>query len=124
MNRSFRIFFVLTVLLFLTPGLSSGQSGQQQKQDRNQQQNQMRDQIQQIQQQQDQKDLKSFEGKISKKWNRFFLDAADHKNSYRLSEDWKAKHFVGKTVRLTGTLDEETSTIQVRTISQIPDRKN
>jgi len=121
-NKAF-VFFALAASLFPAAGASGGQSGRQQKQDRNQQQNQIRDQLQQTQQQEDQKDLKSFEGKIAKKRDRFFLEASDHKNSYRLSEDWKAKHFLGKTVRITGTLDEDSSTIHVRTISQIPERK-
>lgn len=115
--------FLLSLITALSlAGVSAGQTQQQQQQNRSQQQSSMRDQIQQTQQQQNLKDPESFEGRISERLGRYFLTLSDRKNSYRLAEDWKAKRFVGKTVRVTGTLDENTNTMHVHTVSQIPER--
>jgi outer membrane biogenesis lipoprotein LolB len=119
-SRFVRMALRLSAVAFLFAALFPAASRAQQKprdQQESQQQNQQRDQYQTTQQQLDQKDLQSFRGKISQKFRKFFLEDPVSHNSYLLDDSYQAKRFLGRTVRVTGTLDEDKNIIHVQSIA-------
>lgn len=120
-----RNFFVMNswrvrlVAIFMIGGaLAPGTRAQQKPRDQqeNQQRNQQRDEQQDQQQQLDEKDVQTFRGKVSQKWDKFFLENPLKHFSYQLDDPRLAKPFVGQTVRVTGTLDEDQKKLHVRAI--------
>lgn len=93
------------------------QANQQQNQTQNQQRNEYRDAHEDSQEDLQQKDVTTFRGKISQKYSIFYLEISTTHNSYKLDDSRKARLFLGKTVRVTGTLDEEKNIIRVKEIS-------
>jgi len=59
---------------------------------------------------------KVFTGVIAKEGNRFVLRDATAKVEYGVDDENKVKDYVGKTVKVTGTLDAATNTIYVESI--------
>ena len=114
------IYLTLTcIVLALVPSSAAQQTNRQQNQSRNQQQNPHRDELENSQQDLEQKDVTTFRGKISQKYSIFYLEISTTHNSYKLDDSRKARLFLGKTVRVTGTLDEANNTIRVKEISGV-----
>jgi hypothetical protein len=118
--------FLFSVLAFLWLMMLSmaapchAQETQRQKQEQSPQQNQYRDELQSTAQQQDQQDVRTFAGKITQKNSRFFLEEAVHRTPYLLADTWNVKRFVGKKVRVTGTLDQDGNILHVKSIGTVP----
>jgi hypothetical protein len=68
----------------------------------------------------EQQDTQSYAGKVSERHSKFYLEEARSKTSYQLEGTWSAKRYLGKKVRITGTLDTETNVLHVVTISVSP----
>jgi hypothetical protein len=66
-------------------------------------------------QQSQEQNAQIFTGKIVKSGSKFMLRDSSNK-TYQLDDQEKAKQFQGKSVKVTGTLDESTETIQVTAI--------
>jgi hemolysin activation/secretion protein len=120
--------FILAICLALmstafafVPSSAAQQASQQQDQSRNQQRNQYRDEHEDSQQDLEQKDVTTFRGTISQKYSIFYLEISTTHNTYKLDDSRKAKLYLGKTVRVTGTLDEEKNSIRVKEISGVGD---
>jgi len=114
-----RLPYVLFGSMLLLAGSLAPVARAQQKpreQQENQQRNQQRDEQRDDEQQLNEKDLQTFRGKVSQKWDRFFLENPLHHFSYQLDDPRRAKPYVGQTVRVTGTLDEDQKIIHVRGI--------
>ena len=60
---------------------------------------------------------KEFTGKIANHDGKYTLQGDDGK-TYQLDDQDKAKGFEGKSVKITGTLDEESMTIQISEIEE------
>lgn len=119
-SRILAICIALLIMAFvLVPSSPAQQSNQQQTQRQNQQQNQHRDEIENSFQDLQQKDVTTFRGKISQKYSVFYLEVSTTHNSYKLDDSRKARLYLGKTVRVTGTLDEEKNLIRVKEISSV-----
>jgi len=58
-------------------------------------------------------DTKTFMGKIAKDGDKLVLTDADGKTTYQLDDQQKAKAFLNKSVKVTGTLDASTGQIRV-----------
>ena len=99
---------------------SYAQETRQQNQQQNSQQPQYREQAQNSSEAQEQQNLRSFRGKISQKENDFFFEEQLHHTPYRLSDTWNVKRFVGKTVRVTGWVDQDQKTIHVKSMTIVP----
>jgi hypothetical protein len=118
--------FLVSLLAFLSLTTLSmatachAQETQRQKQEQNPQQNQYRDELQSTAQQQDQQNVRTFAGKISRKNSRFFLEEAVHRTPYLLADTWNVKRFLGKKVRVTGTLDQDRNILHVKSIDTVP----
>ena len=110
---------LLSIAFVFVPSSAAQQSNQQQTQRQNQQQNQHRDEIENSLQDLQQKDVTTFRGKISQKYSVFYLEVSTTHNSYKLDDSRKARLYLGKTVRVTGTLDEEKNLIRVKEISSV-----
>jgi hemolysin activation/secretion protein len=110
---------LLGIAFAFVPSSAAQQTNQQQNQSRNQQQNPHRDEFEDSQQDLEQKGVTTFRGKISQKYSIFYLEISTTHNSYKLDDSRKARLFLGKTVRVTGTLDEEKNTIRVKEISGV-----
>jgi hypothetical protein len=110
---------LLSIGFVLVPSSSAQQSNQQQTQRQNQQQNQHRDENENSLQDLQQKDVTTFRGKISQKYSVFYLEVSTTHNSYKLDDSRKARLYLGKTVRVTGTLDETRNLIRVKEISSV-----
>jgi Protein of unknown function (DUF5818) len=110
---------LLSIAFVFAPSSAAQQSNQQQTQRQNQQQNQHRDEIENSLQDLQQKDVTTFRGKISQKYSVFYLEVSTTHNSYKLDDSRKARLYLGKTVRVTGTLDEEKNLIRVKEISSV-----
>ncbi|MGB7466338.1 MAG: DUF5818 domain-containing protein [Candidatus Acidiferrum sp.] len=115
---SVRAFLWLMTLSMAAP--CHAQETQRQKQEQSPQQNQYRDELQSTAQQQDQQDVRTFAGKITQKDSRFFLEEAVHRTPYLLADTWNVKRFVGKKVRVTGTLDQDRNILHVKSIGTVP----
>lgn len=113
---------VLGAILFqhTLAGACAAQETQRQKPEQNLQQNQYRDQAQKPQQNLQQQDTQSYAGKVSEKHGKFYLEEARSKTPYQLEGTWSAKRYLGKKVRITGSLDSETNVLHVVTISITP----
>jgi hemolysin activation/secretion protein len=110
---------LLSIAFVFAPSSAAQQSNQQQTQRQNQQQNQHRDEIENSLQDLQQKDVTTFRGKISQKYSVFYLEVSTTHNSYKLDDSRKARLYLGKTVRVTGTLDETRNLIRVKEISSV-----
>jgi hypothetical protein len=60
-----------------------------------------------------QQSARSFEGRITKSGDKLVLREASTKTAYQLDDQSKAKHFQGKDVMVTATLDSSTNTLHV-----------
>ena len=96
------------------------QDSQRQKPEQSSQQNLYRDQAQKPQQNLQQQETQSYAGKVSEKHSKFYLEEARSKTTYQLEGTWSAKRYLGKKVRITGSLDAETNVLHVVTISISP----
>lgn len=96
------------------------QETRRQAQEQNSQQSQYRDQAQNTSEGQAQQNVRSFRGKVSQKENSFFLEELVHRTPYRLADTWEVKRFVGKTVRVTGWVDQDQKTLHVKSMSLAP----
>jgi hemolysin activation/secretion protein len=110
---------LLSMAFVFVPSSVAQQSNQQQTQRQNQQQNQHRDEIENSLQDLQQKDVTTFRGKISQKYSVFYLEVSTTHNSYKLDDSRKARLYLGKTVRVIGTLDEDKNLIRVKEISSV-----
>jgi hemolysin activation/secretion protein len=110
---------LMSLAFRFVPSSAAQQTNQQQNQSQNQQRNQYRDELEDSQQDLQQKNVTTFRGKISQKYSIFYLEISTTHNSYKLDDSRKARLFLGKTVRVTGTLDEEKNTIRVKGISGV-----
>ncbi len=79
----------------------------------------------QAQEPQGQEQSKTFMGKIAKDSNGELVlkegypsEKPDSKATYKLDDQEKAKQYVGKSVKVTGTLDSATNTIHVASIEE------
>jgi hypothetical protein len=99
---------------------SCAQETRQQNQRQNSQQPQHREQAQNSSEGQEQQNLRSFRGKVSQKEQDFFFEEQLHHTPYRLADTWNVKRFVGKTVRVTGWLDQDQKTLHVKSMSIVP----
>lgn len=61
----------------------------------------------------------TFSGTVVKQGDFYVLNDAADKTNYQLDDAKKAVKFVGKNVKVTGTLDAQNLTIHVRTIQEI-----
>ena len=118
---SVRIVWIAASALFCCAfsGLLNPAAGQN-SQRQNSQQPQYRDQAQNSSEGQQQQNLQSFRGKVSQKENDFFFEEALHHTPYHLVDTWNIKRFVGKTVRVTGWLDQDQKTLHVKSMSLAP----
>jgi hypothetical protein len=113
---------VLSVIL-LQPVIAvpcAAQDSQRQKPEQSSQQNLYRDQAQKPQQDLQQQERQSYAGKVSERHGKFYLEEPHSKTAYRLEGTWSAKRYLGKKVRITGSLDTETNVLHVVTISLSP----
>ena len=62
---------------------------------------------------------KIFSGTVAKQGDIFVLSDRADKTNYQLVDSSKLGEFVGKTVKVTGTLDAENLTIHVQDIQEI-----
>ncbi len=62
-------------------------------------------------------DQQVFTGKIAKSGEKFVLRDNASKATYVLDDQDKAKQFVGQTVQVTGTLDAQSNTIRIWSIT-------
>jgi uncharacterized protein DUF5818 len=112
---------VLLNFVFAGPvNRSYAQETRKQNQQQNSQQPQYREQAQNSSEGQEQQNLRSFRGKISQKENDFFFEEQLHHTPYRLADTWNVKRFVGKTVRVTGWVDQDQKTLHVKSMSVVP----
>jgi hypothetical protein len=112
---------VLLCCVFSGPlNRANGQESRRQNQQQSSQQPQYRDQAQNSAEGQEEQNLRSFRGKVSQKENDFFFEEQLHHTPYRLVDTWNIKRFVGKTVRLTGWLDQDQKTLHVKSMSLAP----
>jgi hypothetical protein len=70
-------------------------------------------------QQESQQKAKIFSGTIIKNGDNFILNDSASKLAYVLDDAEKASEFVGKKVKVTGTVDVASNTIHVQTIQEI-----
>jgi|HubBroStandDraft_5_1064220.scaffolds.fasta_scaffold37984_2 hemolysin activation/secretion protein len=112
---------LMTIAFAFVPSSAAQQSSQQQNQGQNQQRNEYRDEHEDSQQDLEQKDVTTFRGKISQKYSIFYLEISTTHNSYKLDDSRKARLYLGRTVRVAGTLDEAKNIIHVKEISGVGD---
>lgn len=62
-------------------------------------------------------DPQTFTGKIAKAGGKFVLKDSASKATYALDDQDKAKQFEGQAVQVTGTLDAQTQTIRISSIT-------
>jgi Protein of unknown function (DUF5818) len=62
-------------------------------------------------------DSQTFTGKIAKSGEKFVLKDNGSKSAYMLDDQDRAKQFVGQSVRVTGTLDAQSNTIRISSIT-------
>jgi hypothetical protein len=119
---STRIVWIATSVLFccVFSGPLDPQESRRQNQQQSSQQPQYREQAQNSSEGQEQQNIRSFRGKVSQKENDFFFEEALRHTPYRLADTWNIKRFVGKTVRVTGWLDQDQKTLYVKSMSLAP----
>lgn len=76
-------------------------------------------QAQQSQDNMQQDDSKDFTGTIMKQGNKLVLRDASANVNYKLDDEDKVKDYVGKQVKITGTLDTSTNVIHVDSIEVV-----
>lgn len=114
---------VVSGLLFSLAASSpcAAQEDRRQKQEQSPQENSYHDQAQITQQDQQQKgSAQSIPGRVSEKHGRYYLEEDLHKTSYELQGAWELKQFLGKKVRVTGTVDSDHNILRVIAITKIP----
>ncbi len=62
-------------------------------------------------------DMQSFSGRVIKMGGKFVLRDTASKTTYALDDQDKAKQFEGQAVQVTGTLDAQTRTIRVSSMT-------
>ena len=62
-------------------------------------------------------DAQSFTGKVVKMGGKLVLKDSASKATYKLDDQEKAKQFEGQSVQVTGTLDTQTQTIRMTSIT-------
>jgi hypothetical protein len=62
---------------------------------------------------------KTFSGTVAKQGDIYILNDKADKTNYQLVDSKKVSEFIGKTVKVTGTLDAENLTIHVQNIQEI-----
>ena len=62
-------------------------------------------------------DSQTFTGKIAKLGGKFVLKDSASKSTYALDDQDKAKQFEGQSVQVTGTLDAQSNTIRISSIT-------
>jgi hypothetical protein len=72
-----------------------------------------------FQQSYDKEATKTFSGTVTKQGDVYILSDKADKTNYQLDDAKKVSPFVGKAVKVTGTLDAENLTIHVQTIQEI-----
>lgn len=70
-------------------------------------------------QQQAQQPSQEFQGTIEKRQTKYVLEDKASGATYQLDNQDKAKEFVDKDVKVTGTLDPSTNTIEVSEIQEV-----
>jgi hypothetical protein len=63
-----------------------------------------------------QQDAKAFTGMIVKDGSKLVLKDMTSNTSYKIDDEQKVKDYVGKMVKITGTLDQSQNVIQVESI--------
>lgn len=63
-----------------------------------------------------QQDAKAFTGMIVKDGSKLVLKDMSSNTAYKVDDEKKVKDYVGKMVKITGTLDESSNVIQVESI--------
>ena len=63
-----------------------------------------------------QQDTKAFTGMIVNDGNKLVLKDMSSNTAYKLDDEKKVKDYVGKMVKITGTLDQSSNVIQVESI--------
>jgi len=112
---------VLLVCVFAGPAnRCCAQDTQRQNQQQTSQQPQYREQAQNSSEGQEQQNLRSIRGKVSQKEHEFFFEEQLHHTPYRLADTWNVKRFAGKTVRVTGWIDQDQKTLHVKSMSIVP----
>ncbi|HWX93309.1 MAG TPA: DUF5818 domain-containing protein [Terriglobales bacterium] len=76
-------------------------------------------QAQQSQDSMQQDDSKAFTGTIMKQGNKLVLRDASANINYKVDDEDKVKDYVGKQVKITGTLDTSTNVIHVDSIEVV-----
>lgn len=76
-------------------------------------------QAQQSQDNMQQDDSKDFTGTIMKQGNKLVLRDASANVNYKVDDEDKVKDYVGKQVKITGTLDTSTNVIHVDSIEVV-----
>jgi uncharacterized protein YdeI (BOF family) len=76
-------------------------------------------QAQQSQDNMQQDDSKDFTGTIMKQGNKLVLRDASANINYKVDDEDKVKDYVGKQVKITGTLDTSTNVIHVDSIELV-----
>jgi len=64
-------------------------------------------------------DLKTFTGMIVKDGSKFMLKDMSSNTAYKVDDEKKVKDYIGKMVKVTGTLDQSGNVIQVESIEVI-----
>jgi hypothetical protein len=120
-RRKIVLFACLLAACVATGSRCSAQEDRQQKQQQSPQQNSYHDQAQMNQRDQQQKgSSQSISGKVSEKHGKYYLEEDMRKTSYELQGTWELKQFLGKKVRVTGTVDSEHNILHVVAITKIP----
>jgi hypothetical protein len=76
-------------------------------------------QAQQSQDSMQQDDSKAFTGTIMKQGNKLVLRDASANINYKVDDEDKVKDYIGKQVKITGTLDTSTNVIHVDSIEVV-----
>jgi hypothetical protein len=66
-----------------------------------------------------QETMKTFSGTVAKQGDIYILNDNAGKTNYQLVDSKKVSEFIGKNVKVTGTLDAENLMIHVQTIQEI-----
>jgi hypothetical protein len=113
-------FVFLAVLMASLCSAARAQESQRQKPEQSPQENGYRDQSQDTLQDQQQKEHASYPGKVTEKFGKYYLEDEKKRTSFQLQGTWDAKRFIGKKVRITGTLDTEKNILHVVAIALTP----
>jgi len=112
-NYFIRSFACALILGLATVGSVHAQNTQPTKPD------QPQTQAQPSQDNMQQDDSKDFTGRIVKQGNKLVLRDASANVNYKVDDESKVKDYVGKQVKITGTLDTSTNVIHVDSIEVV-----